>query len=107
MMMLIFFCFIAFLVYIRARHPAREQETDEELFGIMIDAGSTGSRIHVYKFSRASPRGEMILQHELFKQLKPGLSSFKDDAKAGAQSLVPLLEVCVLVYQTDRERVQQ
>ncbi|OUM63282.1 hypothetical protein PIROE2DRAFT_43512 [Piromyces sp. E2] len=42
----------------------------------MIDAGSTGSRIHVYRFNycNLSP----TLEDETFKEIKPGLSAFPD-----------------------------
>ncbi|KAH3663939.1 hypothetical protein WICMUC_005878 [Wickerhamomyces mucosus] len=56
---------------------------------IMIDAGSTGSRIHIYEFDvcYSPPR----LNNEIFEMLKPGLSSFDTDAIGAAQSLNPLL----------------
>ena len=38
---------------------------------------------------------DLVLQSEEFHQIKPGLSSFKDDPKAGAESLIPLLEFAV------------
>lgn len=60
-----------------------------EVYSVMIDAGSTGSRIHAYHFERS--RGGPILKKELFEQLKPGLSSFKSDPAGGARSLMPLL----------------
>eukprot|EP00036_Acanthoecidae_sp_10tr_P013303 CAMPEP_0206293426 /NCGR_PEP_ID=MMETSP0106_2-20121207/4134_1 /ASSEMBLY_ACC=CAM_ASM_000206 /TAXON_ID=81532 /ORGANISM="Acanthoeca-like sp., Strain 10tr" /LENGTH=446 /DNA_ID=CAMNT_0053724027 /DNA_START=22 /DNA_END=1362 /DNA_ORIENTATION=+ len=59
------------------------------VYSIMIDAGSTGSRIHAYHFERSY--GGLVLQKELFEQLKPGLSSFKSNPTGGANSLLPLL----------------
>lgn len=55
----------------------------------MIDAGSTGSRIHIYKFNNcgASPAYE----YEVFKATKPGLSAYKGDPLGAAQSLDVLL----------------
>ena len=73
---------------------AAARDAPPMLYGVMIDAGSTGSRIHVYRFVRGA-RGDLVLQHELFQQLKPGLSSYKDDPEAGARSLVPLLDAAV------------
>ncbi|KAH3687683.1 hypothetical protein WICPIJ_001336 [Wickerhamomyces pijperi] len=57
---------------------------------IMIDAGSTGSRIHIYEFDvcYSPPR----LNNEVFEMLKPGLSSFDTDTLGAAQSLDPLLK---------------
>jgi len=58
-------------------------------FAVVIDAGSTGSRIHVYEFHTIG--GVPKLKDELFVQLKPGLSSYATDPTEGANSLRPLL----------------
>ncbi|KAJ2709573.1 Guanosine-diphosphatase [Coemansia spiralis] len=60
---------------------------------LMVDAGSTGSRIHVYKFNYCKANPE--LEDEVFEQLKPGLSSFKDDATGAAHSLDRLMDVAL------------
>ena len=63
---------------------------------LMIDAGSTGSRIHVYKFNNCGPTPE--LEHEEFKMTEKetgGLSKYKDDPEAAARTLDPLLEVAM------------
>lgn len=64
----------------------------------MIDAGSTGSRIHVYRFNNCGPTPE--LENEVFEQTKKkeggsGLSSFREDAEGAALSLDPLMDVAV------------
>jgi guanosine-diphosphatase len=62
----------------------------------MIDAGSTGSRIHVYKFNNCGPTPE--LEHEEFKMTEKevgGLSNYKGDPVAAAKSLDPLLKVAM------------
>ncbi|KAK7735673.1 Guanosine-diphosphatase [Cytospora paraplurivora] len=62
----------------------------------MIDAGSTGSRIHVYKFNNCGPTPE--LENEVFKMTKKvdgkssGLSAYPDDPQAAAESLDILME---------------
>ncbi|KAF8685769.1 GDA1/CD39 (nucleoside phosphatase) family [Rhizoctonia solani] len=62
-------------------------------FALMIDAGSTGSRIHVYKFNNCNPTPS--LEYEVFKMIRPGLSSYRSDPTAAAQSLDKLLDVAV------------
>lgn len=62
----------------------------------MIDAGSTGSRIHVYKFNNCGATPE--LEKEDFKMTEKsvgGLSAFKDDPAAAAKSLDPLMQVAL------------
>ncbi|XP_029410920.1 ectonucleoside triphosphate diphosphohydrolase 6 isoform X2 [Nannospalax galili] len=64
----------------------------EVFYGIMFDAGSTGTRIHVFQFAR--PPGETpTLTHETFKALKPGLSAYADDVEKSAQGIQELLDV--------------
>ena len=65
---------------------------------LMIDAGSTGSRIHVYKFNNCGPTPE--LEDELFKETekKPGgsgLSSYKTDVEGAAKSLDVLMKAAM------------
>ncbi|OMJ21512.1 putative guanosine-diphosphatase [Smittium culicis] len=60
---------------------------------LMIDAGSTGSRIHVYKFNYCKKSPE--LEDEVFEQIKPGLSSFDSDSEGAAKSLDNLMEVAM------------
>ncbi|KAG9791547.1 putative guanosine-diphosphatase [Exophiala dermatitidis] len=67
-------------------------------YAIMIDAGSTGSRIHVYRFNNCGPTPE--LENEEFKMTEKrpegsGLSSYKSDAEGAAKSLDPLMEVAM------------
>lgn len=62
---------------------------------IMVDAGSTGSRIHIYEFDVCSK--PPVLVNETFEMLKPGLSSFDVDALGAARSLDPLLKKAVEV----------
>ncbi|KAG0197948.1 Guanosine-diphosphatase [Mortierella sp. GBA30] len=60
---------------------------------LMIDAGSSGSRIHAYKFNYCKATPE--LENELFEHIEPGLSSYKEDAEGAAQSLDVLLEAAM------------
>lgn len=67
-------------------------------YALMIDAGSTGSRIHVYRFNNCGPTPE--LEDEIFEQTPKrqggsGLSSYKGDAEGAAKSLDVLMDVAV------------
>lgn len=64
-------------------------------YALVIDAGSTGSRIHVYKFNNCGPTPS--LEYETFRAVQPGLSSFARDPTAAAASLDPLMEEAVRV----------
>ncbi|KAH6680377.1 guanosine-diphosphatase-like protein [Halenospora varia] len=67
-------------------------------YALMIDAGSTGSRIHVYKFNNCGSTPE--LENEVFKMTEKkkggaGLSSYGDDAEGAAKSLDMLMAVAM------------
>ncbi|PRT56991.1 Guanosine-diphosphatase [Wickerhamiella sorbophila] len=68
-------------------------KTPVEQYVVMIDAGSSGSRVHVYRFNncQAMPR----LMGEEFKMIDGGLSSYADDPVAAAKSLDVLLKVAL------------
>lgn len=63
----------------------------EMKYGLMIDAGSTGSRIHTFSFREAA-NGKLKLINEDFYAVKPGLSSYVENPLNGAKSLEPLLQ---------------
>uniref|UniRef100_A0A9L0SLV1 Ectonucleoside triphosphate diphosphohydrolase 6 n=1 Tax=Equus caballus TaxID=9796 RepID=A0A9L0SLV1_HORSE len=71
----------------------------EVFYGIMFDAGSTGTRVHVFQFTR-QPRGTPTLTHETFKALKPGLSAYADDVeKVTTFSCLLVHQICLLTVQ--------
>ncbi|XP_022604336.1 ectonucleoside triphosphate diphosphohydrolase 6 isoform X2 [Seriola dumerili] len=61
-------------------------------YGIMFDAGSTGTRIHIFKFQIEEKEAPQ-LAHETFRAIKPGLSAYADDPDKCASGIVELLEV--------------
>jgi apyrase len=67
----------------------------ERRFAVVIDAGSTGSRVHAFEFAVSGTKHHLELLNDHFTQLKPGLSSFAADPAAGAASLKPLLEAAL------------
>ncbi|XP_010938111.1 probable apyrase 1 isoform X2 [Elaeis guineensis] len=61
-------------------------------YAVIFDAGSSGSRVHVYCFDEKLDLLHIGKEIELFRQKKPGLSSFAKDPEEAANSLIPLLE---------------
>jgi guanosine-diphosphatase len=68
-------------------------------YALMIDAGSQGSRIHIYKFNNCGPSA--AYEYEVFKQLQPGLSYYKSSPQDAAESLDELLDEAVRVVPQD------
>jgi len=64
---------------------------DGRRYAVVIDAGSTGSRVHAFSF-RSAPGGALELLDDAFTQLKPGLSSYAASPGEGGASLRPLLD---------------
>lgn len=67
------------------------------LYVVVIDAGSTGSRVLAFSFHESILNGNLILDKELFKEVKPGLSSFADKPEDAARSLTTLLNEAKMV----------
>ncbi|ODV79279.1 uncharacterized protein CANTADRAFT_90368 [Suhomyces tanzawaensis NRRL Y-17324] len=74
---------------------------DKKEYVVMIDAGSTGSRVHVYEFDTCQAPPKLL--KEEFKMLNPGLSSFDTDTKGAAASLDPLLKVALETVPKDKQ----
>lgn len=63
-------------------------------YGIVIDGGSTGTRIHVFGYRVEGGYGVFDFGEEGLASLKvnPGLSAYADDPEGAGKSLVELLE---------------
>ncbi|KAL2493978.1 apyrase 2 [Forsythia ovata] len=61
-------------------------------YAVIFDAGSTGSRVHVFSFDQNLNLLPIGNDFELLVTTTPGLSSYADDPKAAADSLKPLLQ---------------
>ena len=63
-------------------------------YAVVIDAGSTGTRVHVFTFSRSAfASGGEALRDETFRSIEPGLKSYGGDAEAAATSVEALIDV--------------
>ncbi|XP_057714508.1 ectonucleoside triphosphate diphosphohydrolase 5 [Corythoichthys intestinalis] len=77
--------------YHRAAPPALP--APRVFHGIMFDAGSTGTRIHIYKFIQKDPVELPVLDNEMYHAVKPGLSAYKDNPEEGGNTVRQLLKI--------------
>ncbi|KAF9543397.1 Guanosine-diphosphatase [Mortierella hygrophila] len=78
----------------RKAHPGRPLVQ----YVLMVDAGSMGSRIHVYKFNYCNATPE--LEGDTFGHVEPGLSSYDGDSEGAAKSLDKLLDLALKTVPT-------
>jgi len=74
------------------RWGPRAVEDGSNKYAVIFDAGSSGSRVHVYCFDESLDLVPIGKEIELFKQKKPGLSAYAKDPQEAAESLISLLE---------------
>ncbi|XP_043076570.1 ectonucleoside triphosphate diphosphohydrolase 5 [Puntigrus tetrazona] len=72
---------------------SRPANASRIFYSIMFDAGSTGTRIHVYTFIQKEPDGLPVLDNEMFHSMKPGLSAFADIPEIAGHTVRQLLRV--------------
>ncbi|CAF0967012.1 unnamed protein product [Didymodactylos carnosus] len=84
---LLLFCVTSYIVYSSISLSPVLHLLDPYSYVIILDAGSTGTRVHVYKFrSHHDKISTYVLKSEIFEERKPGLSSYADHIdKASAQ----------------------
>ena len=70
------------------------------VYAVVLDAGSTGSRVLGFTFFLSPLTGNLVLEDELWQEIKPGLSSFATQPSAGADTISQLLDMA-------KERVPQ
>ncbi|XP_057509767.1 apyrase 2-like [Actinidia eriantha] len=79
-------------------------DSSANTYAVIFDAGSSGSRVHVFCFDQHLDLVPIGKDLELFKQLKPGLSAYAKDPKAAADSLRLLLDEAENVVPQDLRR---
>lgn len=74
---------------------------------VIIDAGSSGSRVLSYKFRvpfTVFGQANLDLVDEYFEESKPGLSSFADDPEKGADTIVQLIRKAEFLTPPEKRR---
>ncbi|KAL9277801.1 hypothetical protein ACSQ67_024965 [Phaseolus vulgaris] len=78
-----------------------KQEEAITSYAAIFDAGSTGSRVHVFHFDQNLDLLHIGNNLEFQQKVAPGLSSYADEPEKAAQSLIPLLEAAENVVPQD------
>ncbi|XP_061552134.1 ectonucleoside triphosphate diphosphohydrolase 5 [Phycodurus eques] len=76
-----------------AYHAEPKVDVTRVFYGVMFDAGSTGTRIHIYKFIQKDPVELPVLDNEMYHAVKPGLSAYKDNPEEGGNTVRQLLKI--------------
>jgi ectonucleoside triphosphate diphosphohydrolase 5/6 len=64
----------------------------KKTYAVVIDAGSTGSRVSAFEFHQSIKDRNLKLKSQLFEEIKPGLSSYADNPDEGAKRLNGLIQ---------------
>ncbi|PJF17355.1 putative guanosine-diphosphatase, partial [Paramicrosporidium saccamoebae] len=80
-----------------------KEERIRNRHAIIFDAGSTGSRVHVYEFQFCGSKLNVLVD-EVFEEVKPGLSHYHADPLQAAKSLKPLLDSAVARVPPDTRK---
>ncbi|RWR88197.1 putative apyrase 6 [Cinnamomum micranthum f. kanehirae] len=88
---------VFFFLFAAAAAGGRDRSEKRGGFGIVIDGGSTGTRIHVFEFSAEGeiPVLEMVGSGKsvvMSMKVSPGLSDYAEDVDGAGRSIVELLE---------------
>uniref|UniRef100_A0A8C5WAK5 nucleoside diphosphate phosphatase n=1 Tax=Leptobrachium leishanense TaxID=445787 RepID=A0A8C5WAK5_9ANUR len=77
-------------------HPG-DDRSGNATYGIVFDAGSTGTRIHIYTFTQRTTGTMLHLVGEVFESVKPGLSAFADRPHKCTDTVRSLLDLAQTV----------
>ena len=75
-----------------------------DVFAVVVDAGSTGSRVHVFRFGHGADGDALELEDDTFEAVTPGLSSYASDPVAAAASLDPLLDLAMATVPAKQQK---
>ncbi|KAG0611610.1 hypothetical protein M758_7G152800 [Ceratodon purpureus] len=109
--MLLSFFFVSLYLISLARgvqFSSQVSSANRKRYGVVIDAGSSGSRIHIFQYKHGViPAVDLIGLEQLSLKRTPGLSSFADNPSLAGDSLMEQLEFAkTKVPEKERSRTR-
>uniref|UniRef100_A0A0K0CV53 Nucleoside-diphosphatase uda-1 n=1 Tax=Angiostrongylus cantonensis TaxID=6313 RepID=A0A0K0CV53_ANGCA len=64
-------------------------------FAVIFDAGSTGTRLHLYRYVHSTDQNGLPfkVEEETFREVSPGLSSYSHDPPGASESIRSLIQI--------------
>lgn len=71
------------------------QDVPCRFFAVIFDAGSTGTRLHLYRYVHSTDQNGLPfkVEEETFREVSPGLSSYSHDPPGASESIRSLIQI--------------
>lgn len=86
----------------RSSSSGKDKLPFSKRYAVIFDAGSSGSRVHVYCFDDKKDLVKVGSELAIFLHVEPGLSDFAQDPKRGAESIQPMLDEALQVVPVEQ-----
>lgn len=93
--MLSFLLFVTFVPSVFCNVVPLKDESSQK-YGVVLDAGSSGTRIHVFSWTAKNGKADLNTIHEqVLKKYKPGFTAFSDDLDTIPMYLAPIINASI------------
>eukprot|EP01095_Lingulamoeba_sp_RSL-Kostka_P013483 TRINITY_DN5608_c0_g1_i1.p1 TRINITY_DN5608_c0_g1~~TRINITY_DN5608_c0_g1_i1.p1 ORF type:complete len:434 (-),score=140.11 TRINITY_DN5608_c0_g1_i1:102-1403(-) len=110
----LFFSFLVFISVVNSWGTFKWNPllVDDYEYGIMLDAGSSSTKLHIYTWPKRENKSLPIVQSApigevspWYDKVKPGISSYKDDPESAGASLTPLINYAIDKIPINKQQI--